>query len=1047
MSSLQEVLADLNQSDGASLDFERDLYNALITGTRASNALPGANDDYAYYSSLPEFKDRVDSFRNRLVNLIYQFAARVDSSDELFKLHELIAADPADVDAFEPIADVVDLLLENVDSYLEEAQGNKNQNKNLAVSKSQLVRGLKAGLNGIITHADIPKPQQNFEDEINNSSQPFQPKLKSKPNRIVPIPDGGYVPVLAEDRGSYYSQDEPKSLGLSLIEAHVRNMGVDVDKHSQPRYPNPYEVEIKTALGQPPPWIFQKATPEKPAPMSSTVCKWVDTKNGLSKLCSDLEGESILAVDLENHSYRSYQGFVCLMQVSTYKMDYIIDTLALRSHMYLLNGVFTNPKIVKVFHGSDSDILWLQRDFGLYVVSLFDTGQAARVLGYPSAGLAYALYRHCNINANKAFQLADWRLRPLPEDMLQYARQDTHFLLYIFGNMKNELLSQTHEGDPFAYMQKVLRKSTGIALSTYEKEIITPTSFKSMIKTRKLSLSKVQTQVLQKVFDWRDTTAREQDESPQYVLPQRMLIRIAMELPRSTAELERCCDPCPPLVKSKMLEVLQAVEAGIKPSDLPEPGNIWEQKAREAAAAANSKPPLNNIAPSSTIAVNSRSTSFVPIGLQREGVSKTKAGVSFAEAAAAGTARGNIQSNDRTAALRSAEMSARATPSPVLTTEQLYDTAGWQDVSDPSWRKAVANQPYVQTGRQQPGVFGQLSDGYGASTDRSLADRADETRRSIGQEVLQAGSKQRKTPFAAMATAMANSYNKEGEPSSAATMSTSRTEESTETPMDTSVAEDDVIDIDTPANADALESDDIPRSMAEIYRISNRNRKRNKEKKKMKDETQQPAGDQGSTQKAPNATNTADPRKRHKNTASQGAAGSREPDDAIGFMRNIGWVDRQSTPVANLVVEGAPLNQPKHLAGALGPDVNGEANAHNKGSNKPNGGGQKSRGRHVKGPSSPRRRHNGRGGAGGQYYHHNKQSGNPTAQGRHQQGGTPGGFSYSQAAANAAGVKWSDHSANGPRDKSQGRPGRGRGGRGGTGNNVYYGSRSMSYKS
>lgn len=29
----------------------------------------------------------------------------------------------------------------------------------------------------------------------------------------------------------------------------------------------------------------------------------------------------------------------------------------------------------QVLHGSDSDILWLQRDLGLYVVNMFDTGQ------------------------------------------------------------------------------------------------------------------------------------------------------------------------------------------------------------------------------------------------------------------------------------------------------------------------------------------------------------------------------------------------------------------------------------------------------------------------------------------------------------------------------------------------------------------------------------------------------------------------------------------------------------------------------------------------
>jgi hypothetical protein len=43
--------------------------------------------------------------------------------------------------------------------------------------------------------------------------------------------------------------------------------------------------------------------------------------------------------------------------------------------MQLLLPVFSDPAVVKVLHGADSDIVWLQRDFGLYIVNLFDTGQ------------------------------------------------------------------------------------------------------------------------------------------------------------------------------------------------------------------------------------------------------------------------------------------------------------------------------------------------------------------------------------------------------------------------------------------------------------------------------------------------------------------------------------------------------------------------------------------------------------------------------------------------------------------------------------------------
>lgn len=57
------------------------------------------------------------------------------------------------------------------------------------------------------------------------------------------------------------------------------------------------------------------------------------------------------------------------------------------------------------------DMIWLQRDFGLYVVGLFDTFHASRSLGYPKHGLAYLLKRFANFDAAKQYQMADWRIR------------------------------------------------------------------------------------------------------------------------------------------------------------------------------------------------------------------------------------------------------------------------------------------------------------------------------------------------------------------------------------------------------------------------------------------------------------------------------------------------------------------------------------------------------------------------------------------------------------------------------------------------------------
>lgn len=65
----------------------------------------------------------------------------------------------------------------------------------------------------------------------------------------------------------------------------------------------------------------------------------------------------------------------------------------------------------QVFHGADSDIEWLQRDFGLYIVNLFDTHQASRALNLARHSLDHLLKHFCKVDSDKRYQLADWRIR------------------------------------------------------------------------------------------------------------------------------------------------------------------------------------------------------------------------------------------------------------------------------------------------------------------------------------------------------------------------------------------------------------------------------------------------------------------------------------------------------------------------------------------------------------------------------------------------------------------------------------------------------------
>jgi exosome complex exonuclease RRP6 len=217
-------------------------------------------------------------------------------------------------------------------------------------------------------------------------------------------------------------------------------------------------------------------------------------------------------------------------------------------------------------HGADMDIGWLQRDFGIYVVNMFDTGQATRVLDYPRFSLAFLLKKFCDVMANKQYQLADWRIRPLPAEMVLYAREDTHYLLYIYERLRNELVAKGNEHNNL--LESVYERSKNICLKVYEKPMFTSKSHLNLYRRHKKALTPHQLEAFRLLYAWRDQIARLEDESYAYVLPNHMLFGLAEVLPKEPQGVLACCNPIPSLVRQNINEIhrliVQAREVGPK---------------------------------------------------------------------------------------------------------------------------------------------------------------------------------------------------------------------------------------------------------------------------------------------------------------------------------------------------------------------------------------------------------------------------------------------------------------------------------------------------
>ncbi len=204
----------------------------------------------------------------------------------------------------------------------------------------------------------------------------------------------------------------------------------------------------------------------------------------------------------------------------------------------------------QVFHGADGDIEWLQRDFGLYVVNMFDTYHAAKFLNFAQLSLAFLLRHYCSVVVDKQFQLADWRIRPLPQEMLNYAREDTHYLGYIFERLKQDLKSK---GNNDNLLSAVWKNSRLICLKRYRIPQLTQESHLELYRRSKKVFNERQLYALKELMAWRDRVAREEDESTGFVLPKHMMLQIADVLPREMQGILACCSPIPPLVRQHLL--------------------------------------------------------------------------------------------------------------------------------------------------------------------------------------------------------------------------------------------------------------------------------------------------------------------------------------------------------------------------------------------------------------------------------------------------------------------------------------------------------------
>lgn len=250
---------------------------------------------------------------------------------------------------------------------------------------------------------------------------------------------------------------------------------------------------------------------------------FIDTQAEFDAAMARVAAQPVVAVDTEADSLHSYFDKVCLIQISIPGEDLIIDPLR-KLDLTKFGEVLANRDVTKILHGADYDLRILNRDFGFTIGNLVDTMICSQLLGYEAIGLAALLERHFGFKVDKTHQRADWAMRPLPADMLDYAATDTRHLIELAAKLRDELAA-------LGRWEWAVEEFGRLEQIRYNEKDADEEPFRRLkglgpLDRRGLAIAR-------SLYDYRDKIARDLDRPPFKVFGNDLLLEVARVKPQS----------------------------------------------------------------------------------------------------------------------------------------------------------------------------------------------------------------------------------------------------------------------------------------------------------------------------------------------------------------------------------------------------------------------------------------------------------------------------------------------------------------------------------
>ena len=269
----------------------------------------------------------------------------------------------------------------------------------------------------------------------------------------------------------------------------------------------------------------------------------IATSAQLGKLLEKIARVDRVAVDTEADSLHCYREKLCLLQISLPvrevvagigdagpewrgpnagrehrsrpQRDYVVDPLA-NVDLEPLCAALERKEIV--LHGADFDLRLLRRSLNFSAHRIFDTVIAARLVGIREFSLAALVKRYFGVELGKGSQKANWGRRPLSARMIEYAINDTHYLLPLADCLE----SQLRERDQLDW----LRQSCQRAIEQAAVERVRDEDELWRIRGS-ASLRGQEAAVLRALWQWRENEAEAADRPPFHILQNHELLNAA----------------------------------------------------------------------------------------------------------------------------------------------------------------------------------------------------------------------------------------------------------------------------------------------------------------------------------------------------------------------------------------------------------------------------------------------------------------------------------------------------------------------------------------